>query len=344
MKGCHPLEQGYDEANVGEGYFKTKFTPPRPEDEDKIVSERLTTFASKFIRKHKQKPFFLFISHWDVHCALDAEKERVEKFLNKPKVPEYPCNAFYAACIAHLDHSVGEILALLKQEGLDEKTLVVFFSDNGGSISENKYPGIQDGKYPMVSPRLGVYQDGDPLKYIMTSNVPLRSEKGSVYEGGVRDPLIVRYPGKIKPRSTSPEVVTSVDFYPTFLELANAPAPEGHTLDGVSLLPLLTGRAPLAERAIFWHYPVYHHDRPASALRKGPWKLIENLESQDTQLYNLAADIGETTDLSKAYPQIHSALYAELKQWQKSVDAQLPVPNPDFDPVRRQEWGKNPGK
>ena len=178
----------------------------------------------------------------------------------------------------------------------------------------------------------------------MTSNVPLRNEKGSVYEGGIRDPLIVRYPGKIKPHSTSPEVVTSVDFYPTFLELANASAPAGHTLDGVSLLPILTGRAPLTERAIFWHYPVYHHDRPASALRKGPWKLIENLETQETQLYNLATDIGETTDLSKAYPQIHSALYAELKQWQKSVDAKIPVPNPDFDPLRRQEWGKNPGK
>lgn len=344
VKGCHPLDQGYDEAHVGEGYFKTKFNPPRPQEEDKIVSERLTIFASEFIRKHKQKPFFLFISHWDVHCALDAEKERVEKFLKKPKVPEYPCNAFYAACIAHLDHSVGEILALLKQEGLDEKTLVVFFSDNGGSISENKYPGITEGKYPMVSPRLGVYQDGDPLKYIMTSNVPLRNEKGSVYEGGIRDPLIVRYPGKIKPRSTSHEVVTSVDFYPTFLELANAAAPAGHTLDGVSLLPVLTGRAPLVERAIFWHYPVYHHDRPASALRKGFWKLIENLESQESKLYNLATDIGETTDLSKAYPQIHSALYAELKQWQKSIDAQLPDPNPDFDPLRRQEWGKNPGK
>ena len=344
VKGCHPLEQGYDEANVGEGYFNTKFNPPRPQDSDKIISERLTRFASEFIRKNKEQPFFLFIAHWDVHCALDAEKARVDTFLKKPKVPEYPCNAFYAACIAHMDHSVGQILDVLQQEGLDEKTMVVFFSDNGGSISENKYPGVKEEKHPMVSPRLGVYQDGDPLKYIMTSNVPLRNEKGSVYEGGIRDPLIVRYPGKIKPRSTSRDVVTSVDFYPTFLELAHAAAPAGHVLDGVSLLPVLTGGTPVAERAVYWHYPVYHHDTPAAAIRKGPWKLIENLENGSTSLYNLETDIGETTDLSKVYPQNHSDLYAKLKQWQKSVDAKLPVPNPDFNESRRMEWGKNPGK
>lgn len=343
-KGSHPLDQGYDEANVGQGYFKTKFLPPRPQDEDKIISERLSVFASEFIRKHREKPFFLFIAHWDVHCALDAEKPMVEKFLKKPKVPEYPCNAFYAACIAHLDQSVGHILDVLKQEGLDEKTLVVFFSDNGGSISEHQYPGIKEGKYPMVSPRLVIYQDGDPLKYIMTSNLPLRNEKGSLYEGGIREPLIVRYPGKIKPRSTSHERVTSVDFYPTFLEVAGATAPAGHVLDGVSLLPVLTGGTPLPDRALFWHYPVYHHDVPSAAIRKGDWKLIENLENGSTALYNLATDLGESTDLSKAYPQLQSDLYAELRQWQQSVDAKLPVPNPDFNESRRLDWGKNPGK
>lgn len=342
VKGCHPLDQGYDEANVGEGYFNTKFNPPRPQDEDKIISERLSLFASDFIRRHKAKPFFLFVAHWDVHCALDAEKGRVETFLKKAKVPEYPCNAFYAACIAHMDHSVGQILDVLHQEGLDEKTMVVFFSDNGGSISENKYPGVKEEKYPMVSPRLGVYQDGDPLKYIMTSNVPLRNEKGSVYEGGIRDPLIIRYPGKIKPCSTSHEVVSSVDFYPTFLELAGAPAPAAHVLDGVSLLPVLTGSAPLAERAVYWHYPVYHHDTPAAAIRKGPWKLIENLENGSTSLYNLATDIAETTDLSKAYPHNQTELYTLLKQWQKSVDAKLPVANPDYNESRRMEWGQRP--
>lgn len=344
IKGSHPLDQGYDEANVGQGYFKTAFKPPRPQDDDKIISARLSIFAREFIHKHKEKPFFLFISHWDVHCALDAEKPMVEKFLAKPKVPGYPCNAFYAACIAHLDQSVGEILEALHIEGLEEKTMVVFFSDNGGSISENKYPGVAEEKYPMVSPRLDIYQDGNPLKYIMTSNLPLRNEKGSIYEGGIRDPLIVRYPGKIKPGTISKEVITSVDFYPTFLATAQATPPAGQTLDGLSFLPVLTGQAPLSKRAIFWHYPVYHHDVPAAAIRKGPWKLIENLENSTTLLYNLETEMGESTDLSKVYPQIHSALYAELKQWQKSVDAKLPVPNPDFNESRRLEWGKNPGR
>lgn len=344
VKGSHPLDQGYEEANVGQGYFKTKFKPARPQDEEKIISERLSIFATEFIKKHKDKPFFLFISHWDVHCALDAEKQMVEKFLSKPKVPGYPCNALYAACIAHLDKSVGEILDVLQKEGLDEKTMVVFFSDNGGSISENKYPGISEGKYPMVSPRLGIYQDENPLKYIMTSNQPLRNEKGSVYEGGIRDPLIVRFPRRIKPGSISKEIITSVDFYPTFLNLAGATPPAGQVLDGRSFLPVLMEGQSLPERAVYWHYPVYHHDVPAAAIRRGAWKLIENLENGATTLYNLETDMGESTDLSKAYPQIQSTLYAELKQWQKAVDARLPTPNPDFNESQRLEWGRIPGE
>lgn len=344
VKGAHPLDQGYDEANIGQGYFNTAFKPPRPQAKEKIISERLSLFASEFIQKHKAEPFFLFVSHWDVHCALDAEKTMVERFLNKPKIPEYPCNAFYAACISHLDQSVGEILETLKREGLEEKTLVVFFSDNGGSISENKYPGVPEEKYPMVSPRLGIYQDGNPLKYIMTSNLPLRNEKGSLYEGGIRVPMVVRYPGKIKPGVISKQPVMSVDFYPTFLELAGIAPPANHLLDGVSLKAHLLDQAALPERPLFWHYPVYHHDVPAAAIRKGSWKLIENLEDGSTSLFCLSSDFGESTDLSKVYPAIQAQLYAQLKQWQKSCGAQFPEPNPLFDPQRRSEWGKLPNE
>jgi len=339
----HPLNQGFDEANVGQGYYNVRFDPPREESPDKIMAERLADFGIDFIERHRDKPFFLFLSHWDVHVQFDAEQSRIDKYLKKPTVAGYPCHAVYAAMIEQLDHSVGRVLQKLESLGLRENTLVVFFSDNGGQISNDRYPGVEEEKMPLLVPsRNGLYSVGNPLRYIATSNLPLRGEKGNLYEGGIREPLIVSWPGRIKPGTVSKALVSSVDFYPTFLELTGAKKPVNQVFDGVSILPALLKDEYGPERAIYWHYPVYHHGFPASAIRKGDWKLIENLANGTLELFNLKTDLSESTDLTKAFPEKTKELYFLLKDWQKEVKAEFPVPNPWFDASLRFEWGKHP--
>jgi arylsulfatase A len=221
--------------------------------------------------------------------------------------------------------------------GLEDNTIVIFFSDNGGLISRFEPKSL------LAEDKQDVYEN-DPLQYIATSNVPLRAEKGTVYEGGIREPLIVKWPGRIKGGSVSEALVTSVDFYPTFLELAGVKKTDGQVLDGESLVPELTNNEYDPERAIFWHYPVFHHDVPAGAVRKGDWKLVQNMISGKVSLYNLRDNISETLDLSGLYPEKTEELSEVLKNWQKEVHAEFPKPNPDFDESRRWEWGNHPGR
>lgn len=336
----HPLKQGFDEANVGQGFFHVTFDPPRSDSEDKVMAERLTDFGIQFIERNKERPFFLVLSHWDVHCQFDAEQPLIDRSLAKPKIAGYPCNAVYAAMIAQMDRSIGRLLDKLDELGLARNTLVVFTSDNGGQISNDKYPGRRGERMEMIKEsKREVYRD-DPRLFIATSNSPLQGEKGNLYEGGVRVPLIVRWPGRIGPGTSSDAIVTSVDFYPTFLELAGTPPPAGQPLDGKSLLPALRGDAVDREREIFWHYPEYHHSAPASAVRKGHWKLVENLVTGRAELYHLGADIGETSDLSGVFPGKAGELLDDLKRWQKEVGAEFPKPNPAFDEARRYDWGE----
>ena len=333
----HPLNQGYDEANVGQGYYNVQFNPPRKTDSSERLSELIADFGEEFIDKNKDRPFFLFLAHYDVHVQLDADQDLIDKYLNKKNTGTYPGNAVYAAMIEHLDRSVGRILSKLKETGLDENTVVVFFSDNGGLISRfDRHPLLAKNK-------LDIYTD-NPLRYISTSNAPLRAEKGTVYEGGIREPLIVRWPGKIKAGSVSEAIVSSVDFYPTFMELAGGESPQSQVLDGESILPALTENKYDPERAVFWHYPVYHHGVPAGAVRKGDWKLIENFVSGDVELYNLKADISEANNLADLFPEKKVELEGILKNWQKDVKAEFPVSNPNFDEKRRKEWGTHPDR
>jgi len=187
---------------------------------------------------------------------------------------------------------------------------------------------------------LPVYENS-PLKYIASSNAPLRAEKGTVYEGGIREPFIVKWPKKIKAGLVSDAIITSVDFYPTLLELAGVEKPN-QVLDGKSILPELMENKYDPERAIYWHYPVFHHDVPMGAIRKGDWKLIENFVSGKFSLYNLKADISEAMDLSDLYPEKTLELTHLLKTWQKEVKAEFPIPNPNFDEAKRFEWGVHP--
>lgn len=335
-----PHQQGYDESVVylKGGYYDypENTYPPMEVEPGTILSTALTDLSVGFIERNRDHPFFLFLSHYDVHILLDADSSLIDKYLQKEKIEGYPCNAVYAAMIEHVDNSTGRIMNKLEELGLSENTMIVFFSDNGGLIKRfDEKPILADSKLPIY--------EGDTLQYIVSSNAPLRSEKGTLYEGGIRDPLIVRWPGKIKPKSFSDAPVISMDFYPTLLEAAGVKPPDSLIMDGKSLMPELTRGKYDPERALFWHYPVYHHSVPASAVRKGDWKLIQFLDDDHLELYNLKEDIGESLNLAEQQPEKAKELLNILVQWREEVGADMPVRNPAFDPARRWEWGNHPG-
>ena len=173
----------------------------------------------------------------------------------------------------------------------------------------------------------------------MTDNTPLRGEKGALYEGGIRVPLIVKFPALVKPGTTCSVPAISYDFFPTFSELAGADLPAHQTIDGISLLPLLENpKATLGREAIHFHFPHYHHSRPASAIRKGPWKLIDFLDGSDPELYNLAEDISEEQNLAGERKGLVAALNKELQDWRVGVGARMPIRNPSYDESRADEW------
>ena len=318
-----PDKQGFDKALVcgGGRHFGNGFTPRLEVDKKEYLSDVLTAEAEKFLAENRDRPFCLYLSHYAVHIPLQAVAQKIRKYEQKPKPAGGVNHPVYAAMVEHVDESVGRVLAKLDDLGLAENTVVFFFSDNGGLIQRF------DGK-------------GD----VVTSNAPLRSEKGTVYEGGIREPFIVRWPGVVKPGSTCGVPVSSVDFYPTFLDIAGAKRPKGAVLDGESIIPLLKQTGTVARDAIYWHYPVYHHSTPAGAIRSGDWKLIEFFDDGRLELYNLREDIGETNNLAAAQPERAKQLREKLAQWRKSVDAAMPVANPDYEPARAQEWGVHPDR
>lgn len=337
----YPQHQGFDDVSVYQGggmfSYASRMSQPMEEVPGRILSAGLTDLSLDFIEKNQADPFFLFLAHYDVHVQLDADSMLIEKYLAKEKVEDYPCNAVYAAMIEHVDQSAGRILDKLLELGLSENTLVVFFSDNGGLVSRfDRIPLLADSK-------LHIYEN-DTLAYVASSNAPLRAEKGTIYEGGIREPMILWWPGTLEGGQESDAIISSVDFLPTFADLAGIELPAEQVFDGISLVKLLEGSALDPDRAIFWHYPVYHHDEPASVVRKGKWKLIHNLVNDQRFLYNLENDIGETRDLSQAEPEIANQLYQLLEEWRIDCGAEFPVPNPGFIPEGRYEWGKHPDR
>lgn len=339
-----PGNQGYEDWRVHRrGTFynlksKEAIYPIDPSlDDTTRLSTVLTNYSLNFIEQNKDQPFFLFLAHYDVHVQLDADRDVIDKYLQKEPWGDYPSNAVYAAMIEHIDDGVGRIVNKLESLGIAENTMVVFFSDNGGLVSRfDKIPLLVKDKLPLY--------EGSNLQYVASSNAPLRAEKGTVFEGGIREPLIVKWPSKIKAGSVSDALISSVDFYPTFMELAGGPSLQHQDLDGQSFVSQLETKPADPERAIFWHYPVYHHDVPASAIRKGDWKLIEYLVDEKVELFNLKEDIGESRDLSQQKPEKTRELLALLSEWRASVGAEFPVPNPDFDPDKREEWGRHPDR
>ncbi len=258
-------------------------------------------------------PFLLQVSYAAVHLPLTTTPELRARYESKPKAEGYPSLAAYAGLVSELDTSVGRIVEAIDRAGLRDNTLIVFLSDNGG---------------------LEHQQNGQ----IVTSNRPLRGEKGTLYEGGLRVPAIFRWPGRIAAGEVCPVPASTIDLAPTFRALAGAPLTAPQPVDGVDLAPLLAQpSASLARARLTWHLPHYHHSQPASALREGRWKLIQWLETQRAELYDLAADPGETTDLAETYPDLTARLAQDLETWRRDVGARLPVPNPQFDPARAQE-------
>jgi arylsulfatase A-like enzyme len=315
--GFAPEQQGFD-VNVGGaatgsppgGYFKFSKAPNlQARSDDEYLTDRLTDEAIGFIDKNKDRPFFLYLSHYTVHIPLQAKKDLVEKYERKAeKAAGEQKNPVYAAMIESLDQGVGKLVARLEQLKIADNTIIVFFSDNGGL-------SVKEGPFTPA-----------------TSNWPLRTGKGYLYEGGVRVPCFIVWPGRIRPGSSSDVPIISVDFFPTFAELSGAKVALDRPIDGVSLVPLLRQTGPLKSRDLFWHYPHYSNQggRPSAAIRSGDWKLIEFYEDSRRELYNLKDDLSEKNDRAAAMPDRVRELQQRLADWRKSVGARMPTPNPDF--------------
>lgn len=315
--GFGPAEQGWTTAIEMQGHTVTAKTDTKAAG--KRTAEFLTDKGVEFIEKHKDGPFLLQVSHFAVHIPLSTTPELLSKYTAKKPMAGYPSRPEYAGLFEELDRSVGRIVEAVDKVGIAENTLIWFLSDNGGLEHE------QSGR-------------------IVTSNQPLHGEKGTLYEGGIRIPAIARWPGKI-PAGTQCDVPgITMDVYPTLLELSGATAAK-QPQDGVSLVAQFKNpTAALKRDTLFWHLPHYHHSTPASAIHSGDWKLIEFYEGDTVELYNLKEDLAESKNLATQEPARVKALKAELAEWRKKVNAQMPVPNPNYDPARATELAKGKGK
>ncbi|AQQ10393.1 Arylsulfatase [Sedimentisphaera cyanobacteriorum] len=325
-EGFWPEDQGFD-VNVGGGHSGNPgsyFAPytkvndlPAPKGE--YLPERLRKEAAELVHKdQKGNPFLLYFSMYSVHTPLQTKQVLKKKYKEKKKnmgisnewitqsgrrVRGVQEHEVYAGMIEAMDNSVGKVVEALKQEGLYEDTVFVFMSDNGGLSTSEGRP---------------------------TCNLPLKCGKGWMYEGGIREPMFVVWPGVTKPGSVCDYPVTSTDFYPTLLDIAGLPLQPRQHVDGVSFAPLLKGEKKLDRKAIFWHYPHYGNQggSPSSAVRCGDYKLIEWFESGKLELFNLKEDIGEKNDLADKMPGKVKELHKMLVDWRKEVDAKMPMPNP----------------
>jgi arylsulfatase A-like enzyme len=328
-EGCWPENQGFD-VNMGgtnsgmpsggNKYFSPYGNPRLPDGPPgEHLPARLAVETAKFIEAHKDQPFLAYLSFYSVHVPLMAradlrkkyEQRRAERNLDdqwgqegERKVRLNQCHAIYGGMVEAMDQAVGHVLDTLDRLKLADTTAVIFMSDNGGLSTA----------------------EGQP-----TSNLPLRAGKGWLYEGGIREPMIIRWPGQANPGSVCDEPVISTDFYPTMLDMAGLAAMPRQHCDGVSIAPLLTQPGgKIAPRPLFWHYPHYGNQggSPGGAVRLGDWKLIEFYEDNRVELYNLAEDIGEKNNLAAKMPEKAAEMRKMLDDWRKSIKAAMPTPNP----------------
>ena len=295
-KGFGPLEQGFDVYHAGNAVTKPSETEGGKGEYD------LTARAEAFIEANRSLPFFLYLAHNSPHIPYSAKEPLVAK--NRGAF-----EPVYAGVIETLDHTVGHLLATLDHLGLTANTIVIFTSDNGGLH-------VPEGPHKRI-----------------THNTPYRAGKGFLQEGGLRVPLIVRWPGRVPAARIVDAPVVNSDWVPTLLDLVGRTVPAG--LDGVSLARLLTGRGDAPQRPFFWHFPHYTNQgsQPEGAVRDGDWKLIEYYEEGRVELFNLAQDRGETNSLADRQPDRVRRLRDELGAWCRAAGVQTNRPNPNFDPA-----------
>jgi arylsulfatase A-like enzyme len=334
--GDDPLTHGYD-VNVGGGHWgfppengyhsPYSLTNCEQTEEGEYLTDRLGREAAGFIRANKDRPFFLSYAPYSIHSPIQGKKETVEKYEVKTPSTEHDYPE-YAAMVQSLDENVGRVLDTLKELDLERDTLVVFTSDNGGVWRWSK-------------------------------QWPLRAGKGSFTEGGIRVPMFMRWPGEIESGTVCETPVSGIDLFPTFLEAARIGAPKDKMLDGVSLTPLFKPKGSIANRALFWHFPIYlqgacperndplFRTRPGSVVRSGDWKLHEYFEDGRLELYNLKDDIGEKNNLAQRKPEKRKELHELLTNWREDVGAPVPTEmNPLFESpeqarfqaLEKEEW------
>ncbi|MFC1734538.1 sulfatase [Candidatus Hydrogenedentota bacterium] len=330
-----PENQGFD-FNFGGSYYAgppSYFYPYKIDVikdgvKGEFLSDRLGAEAVKFIEANRERPFFLYLSQYAVHSPYQAKPEVIDRYKKKPGAGEY-FNPTFAGMVDGMDNCVGRVLVKLDELKLSDNTIVIFMSDNGGLTR---------------SPSMGFH---------VTSNAPLRGGKTMIYEGGVREPMIVRWPGVAVPGSVCEDLVSTNDFFPTILAMAGLKPDPERALDGVSIVPLLKQEGGSGRDTVYWHSPHYYGgwqtsrekrtwwNTPCAAIREGDFKLIEFFEGR-IELYNLRKDIGETRNLIKEIPDKARDLQGKLRNWLDDVDAWMPIPNPKYDPDERGPLGRGP--
>ncbi len=308
----YPDKQGFD-YNVGGcdfGQPPSYFDPYcnnnqgciptiEPREKGEYLTDREADEAESFIRAHKDTPFFLYMANYAVHTPIQAKHNLIEKYQEKEPVDGQD-NAKYAAMVESVDHCVGKIMDTLQELNLDDNTMIIFTSDNGGLLGP-------------------------------TDNAPLRSGKGYPYEGGIREPFIVRWPGKVKAGTVDHTPVCSIDCLPTICDAAGVEIPKDRPIDGKNLMPLIKQTGSLDRDALYWHFPHYRHgNSPYSIIRKGDWKLIKHYVGPKFELFNLKEDLSEKHNLAKSNPKKLKELHADLQDWLKQCGAKMPKPNPNY--------------
>jgi len=301
--GFTPDKQGFD---------VTVEATPAQDHQDKNVTQ-LTDATVEFMRAHAKEPFLAYLCHWTVHVPYEADEALTDEY--RAKAPRTGQNhPKMAAMIEMLDQSVSRVLRTLDELGIANNTIVIFTSDNGG---------------------LQYVLEGDRV-VTATDNAPARAGKATLYEGGTRVPLIIKWPGVTQPGSTSSVPVISMDMYPTLLDMAGLPLRPAQHQDGLSLVPLLQGSGTLNRESLFWHFPHYHSNvaTPMGSMRSGDWKLIEFFEDNHVELYNLKDDFSEKHNLAAELPEKTTELRKQLHDWRTSVGALMPTANPNYTPAK----------
>ena len=309
-KGFEPEQQGFDVYDAGDAAGGSPGSKEAEKGEYGITEN-----AMAFIDKNKDRPFFLYVPYYSVHIPLNAKQELVDKYEKLRRNEEQHTNSVYAAMIESVDAQIGRLMKKIDDVKLRENTVVIFASDNGGL-------SVKEGER---SPA--------------TSNYPFREGKGYLHEGGIRVPVIVRWPGVVAAGTVSSNVISSVDYFPTLMELAGIQLTPRDIVDGKSIVPLLKPNAPARARDVYWHYPHYSNQggAPGGAIRDGDWKLIQWFEDGSCELYNVAEDVSEKRNLASQMPDKVAELVAKLDLWRRNVGADMMLDNPNWDPTLKRK-------